>query len=133
MKQPSVLLAEDDPTVLKMTKLRLEHEGLTVIVATDGREALDKIMANGAIDLVLLDIKMPKLDGFQICKVMKGNPATDKIPIIVFTGSASSWQKITDECIELGITDWLKKPFRSDELMEKVHHVLDDTGERHGR
>ena len=127
-----IMLVEDDPSVLKMTRVRLAHEGFEVVTATDGEEALGKIMGDGAIDLVLLDIKLPKLDGFEVCKRLKQNPATAQLPIIVFTASSTSWQKITDQCIELGVADWIKKPFRSKDLLNRVHRALGEEENTHG-
>jgi len=120
-----ILLAEDDPSVLKMTKLRLEHDGYEVIVATNGEEAVHQALTHDAA-LILLDIRMPKLDGYEVCRQLRQAPGTAKTPIIVFTGSTAQWQKLTDRCIGLGITDWLKKPFRSKDLLEKVHRALGD-------
>jgi CheY-like chemotaxis protein len=120
-----ILLAEDDQAVLKMTKLRLEHEGFEVVVATNGEEAVRQALGHHAA-LILLDIRMPKLDGYEVCRQLRQAPITAKTPIIVFTGSTAQWQKLTDRCIELGITDWLKKPFRSKDLLEKVHRALGD-------
>ena len=120
-----ILLAEDDLSVLKMTKLRLEHEGYEVIVATNGEEAVHQALAHDA-SLILLDIRMPKLDGYEVCRQLRQAPGTAKTPIIVFTGSMAQWQQLTDRCIDLGITDWLKKPFRSKALLEKVHRALGD-------
>ena len=121
-----ILLADDDPTVLKITAVRLESEGFEVVTALDGEEALKQVSTQPAFDLFLIDVKMPKLDGFQLCERLKGNPATAQIPIILFTGSTDRWQGLTDQCIQLGVADWLKKPFRTKELLEKVHHVLGD-------
>ncbi len=120
-----ILLAEDDQSVLKMTKLRLEHEGFDVIVATNGEEAVRQALANHT-SLILLDIRMPKLDGYEVCRQLRQSPATSKTPIIVFTGSTAQWQRLSDRCVDLGITDWLKKPFRSKDLLEKVHRALGD-------
>jgi CheY-like chemotaxis protein len=119
-----VLLAEDDQAVLKMTRLRLEHEGFDVVCATNGEEALKQAAVQDDIVLALVDIRMPKLDGFQVCKRMKEDPKTTHIPIIVFTASVSQLQRLTDRCIELGVAGWLRKPFRSKDLMEKIHHAL---------
>ena len=121
-----ILLADDDPTVLKITAVRLESEGFEVVTALDGEEALKQVSTQPAFDLFLIDVKMQKLDGFQLCERLKGNPATAQIPIILFTGSTDRWQGLTDQCIQLGVADWLKKPFRTKELLEKVHHVLGD-------
>ncbi|MBI2093292.1 MAG: response regulator transcription factor [Candidatus Omnitrophica bacterium] len=117
-----ILLVEDEPAVVKMTKLRLEHEGFDVEVALDGEAAL--ALVKPTTDLILLDIRLPKLDGFEVCKRLKAKPDTAKIPIIVFTASASQWQELTDRCIELGVMDLLKKPFHSKELVEKIRRIL---------
>ena len=123
-----ILLAEDDTSVLKMTRLRLEHEGFEVIVATNGEEALKQMAEAGAIDLVLMDVRMPKLDGFQVCKRLREDPQTMRIPVIVFTASITQLQRLTDRCIELGVTGWLRKPFRSKDLMDKIHEALKEEG-----
>ena len=124
----AILLAEDDPAVLKMTKLRLEHEGFRVLTATDGQQVLDCLKRAGAVDLILMDVKMPKLNAFQVCKILKADPQTASIPVVVFTASSSNWQHVMDQCLELGIADWLKKPFRSTELLGKIYHALGDQG-----
>lgn len=123
-----ILLAEDDPAILKMTAARLAYEGFAVVTATDGEEVLNQVSANGTFDLLLMDIKMPKLDGFQVCQRLKANPATAKIPIVIFTGSLTTWQRLTNQCIDLGISGWVKKPFTSEELLEKVHRALGPAG-----
>ena len=125
-----ILLAEDDPSILKVTKLRLEHEGFDVIVATDGQAAVDAAMAIRTIDLILLDVRMPKLDGFQVCKRLKQNPLTTRIPIIIFTASVTQMQRLADRCMELGVSAWLRKPFRSKDLLAKVRQALGEEGTR---
>ncbi len=121
-----ILLADDEVSILEATKRRLEHEGYEVTTATDGEEVLEEAFdfEEGGFDLILLDIKMPKLDGFQVVKKLKENPSTDKIPIILFTASSARWEALLAKCVELGITDFLKKPFQSKELVARVRHVL---------
>ena len=123
-----ILLAEDDPSILKVTQLRLEHEGFDVIVATDGQAAVDTALEIGMIDLILLDVRMPKLDGFQVCKRLKQNPLTTRIPIIIFTASVTQLQRLADRCIELGVAAWLRKPFQSKDLLAKVYQALGEEG-----
>jgi CheY-like chemotaxis protein len=123
MKQ-RILVAEDDPSILKMMKLRLEYEGFEVVLTVDGEQAFNQATADGVIDLILLDIKMPKLDGFEVCKRLKADPVTAKIPIILFTASEAHWLKLADRCIELGVADWIRKPFRSEDLLAKIRKVL---------
>lgn len=119
-----ILLADDETIVLKVTKLRLEHEGFEVMTAIDGEDTLDKVRAGGGFDLILLDIKMPRLDGFEVVKKLKENSSTAKIPVILFTASSERWQSLIAKCAELGIADYLQKPFQSNELIDKVRRAL---------
>ena len=120
-----ILLADDEMIVLKPTRLRLEHEGFEVVTAVDGEEVVQKIFGEGGIDLILLDIIMPKLDGFEVVKKLKENPATAKIPVILFTASSARWQEIINRCVELGVSACLRKPFQSKELIEKIRQILE--------
>ncbi len=131
MAKKRILIAEDDPGILKMTKFRLEHEGYEVIAVTDGEEALHQAEAQLPIHLFLVDIKMPGLNGYELCRALKRWPATADIPVIVFTGSESQLQRLSNKCIEAGATDWIKKPFLSRDLMEKIHRALGEE-EFHG-
>ena len=126
-----IVLAEDDPLILKTTKLRLEHAGFEVVPATDGEEALRRAAGHGVIDLFLLDVKLPKLDGYEVCQRLKHDPATAKTPIIIVTGSAAHLVHLANRCRELGVTDWLVKPFRSEELIETVRRALGEAGGAH--
>jgi DNA-binding response OmpR family regulator len=119
-----ILLCEDDTSVLKVTKLRLEYEGYEVIAAHDGEEVLEQAATQLPIHLILLDIRLPKRDGYDVCRTLKQQSATAQIPVIIFTGSESQWEVLGDRCIELGVTDWMKKPFPTMELMAKVHRAL---------
>ena len=124
MAKKRVLLVDDEPSVLKVTKARLEHEGYEVLVAVDGKAALQRAAEELPIHVVLLDIMLPKLNGYEVCRALKRQPATSHIPVIVFTGSESQIQQLGDRCIEVGATDWIKKPFTSAELMAKIHRAL---------
>ena len=126
--KPIVLLAEDDAPVLKMTKLRLEHEGYNVIAVGDGERALNEALVNPKISVILLDLRMPKMSGLEVCRRLKKNPSTAKIPVIIFTASSASWQRLADQCIEVGVEDWLKKPFRSSELLARIRRALNEGG-----
>jgi CheY-like chemotaxis protein len=125
MKKGCILLADDDPSVRKMTRARLEHEGYEVAVASDGEEVLTQVAANAAIDLILLDLKMPKLNGLEVCRRLKADPATATIPVIIFTASEGFVERLAELCLELGATDWIEKPFRSTELLEKIRKLVD--------
>ena len=120
-----ILLVDDEPPVLKVTKLRLEHEGYEVVTAIDGEEVVEKVLSQGmGFDLILLDLKLPKLDGFRVCERLKKNPEASKIPVIVFTASSASWQQLTDQCVDLGIADKIRKPFQTKDLLSKIRRVM---------
>jgi CheY-like chemotaxis protein len=126
-----ILIGEDDVNILKMTKLRLEHEGYTVITANDGQQVLDQTGAQLPIHLILIDIKMPRLNGYQVCQKLKAQAGTARIPVIIFSASESQLQLLANRCIEVGATDWIKKPFRTQELSQKIHQALGEEDEVH--
>jgi CheY-like chemotaxis protein len=128
IERKRILIAEDDPSILKMTKLRLEHEGYDVVAVMDGEEALQQAAAQTPIHVILLDIKLPKLNGYDVCRALKHQPATADIPVIVFSASETHLQRLADRCIEVGATDWIKKPFRTKDLLTKIHRALGEKG-----
>jgi CheY-like chemotaxis protein len=101
-----VLIGDDDAWILHALSLRLSHEGFEVVEARDGEEVLRRAR-EGHIQLILLDVKMPKLDGFQVCERLKTDAATARIPIVVLAASSSNGQGLTDRYLELGIADWV--------------------------
>ena len=119
-----ILLVDDEADVRKVTKVRLEHEGYDVVVATNGEQAVARANTDLPIHLVLLDIRLPRLNGYEVCRHLKAQSSTASIPILLFTASESQAAHLTDRCIEVGANDWIKKPFRSNELMEKVHRLV---------
>ena len=127
-----ILIAEDDPSILKMTKLRLEHEGYAVVSALDGEEALRQAAREFPIHLILLDIKLPKLDGYTVCQRLKDQPQTETIPVIVFSASENELQRLADRCIDVGAADWIKKPFRTKDLLDKIHRALGELTQQEG-
>lgn len=126
-----VLVGEDDESVLKVTKARLEHEGYVVIEAVDGEAVLQRA-ADEPVQVILLDVWLPKRNGYEVCRALKRQPLTRHIPVIIFTASESEMQKLADRCIEAGALDWIKKPFRTTDLMEKIRHALGRKGSTHG-
>ena len=126
MGKRRVLVVEDEANVLKATKARLEHEGYDVVAAVDGEGALQHVAAGLPIHLVLLDIKLPGLNGYEVCRRLKIQPVTSHIPILLFTASEAHAAYLTDRCIEAGANDWIKKPFRTTELMGKIRRLMED-------
>ena len=103
-----VLVVDDDPMNRLLLKRGLEREGLTVDVAPDGRVALERL-ADGEFDIVVLDILMPQVDGFEVLAKMKADARLRRIPVVVISGLDEMDGVV--RCIELGADDFLSKPF----------------------
>ena len=116
------LLVVDDSVFLQsLLKDRLEREGFDIVQAFDGREGLEKVKKE-AFDLVLLDVKMPYVDGFEVCRRIKADPALKKIPVMFLTVMA---QKADIETgIAAGAEAYFAKPYESGELIKEVRKLL---------
>lgn len=116
-----ILVTEDSPTILAITKDVLEGAGFTVIAAVDGQEALDKARKE-APDLIVLDLMLPKLDGYKVCRMLKFDEKYKQIPIILLTARAQE----ADEKLgkEVGADAYLTKPFDPDKLLGKIKELL---------
>lgn len=116
-----ILVVDDDLDTLRMVGLMLERQGYQIVAASGGRQALT--LANSEKpDLVLLDIMMPDLDGLQVAKQLRGNPATQDIPIIMFTAKSQLENKL--EGFDAGADAYLTKPTQPRELIAQVKAVL---------
>lgn len=112
-----ILFIEDEEDQIMMVKTRMEAYGYTVIAAVNGVEGLKKIYEEKP-DLILLDIVMPKMNGYEVCAHLKKDPETCDIPIIVVT--ASSVRNLEERCLALGIEEIIRKPYESSYLVERV-------------
>lgn len=121
--RPLILLAEDDTDIAFVTSARLRANGYDIIVAADGEEAL-AMFETRRPDLLLLDLRMPKLDGYQVCRIIKGNPDTASTPVILFSASNSRTHALRDKCIELGADDHIPKPFEAATLIAAIRRHL---------
>jgi DNA-binding response OmpR family regulator len=115
-KKTTILTADDDPQLLRLVARNLELEDYNVLVASDGQQALEQIEQR-APDLVLLDVMMPKMDGFTVCQRVREFSA---VPIIIVT--ARGQDKVRG--LDLGADDYLIKPFGIEELLARVRAVL---------
>lgn len=116
-----ILLADDEPNLVVTIKDRLEVLGYEVIVASNGKETLEKV--NGELpDLVLLDLLMPEMNGYEVCRKLKSSPKTKEIPVIIFT--ASGQRDLEEKCMSVGATELLRKPFEPSELTKLVDKLL---------
>jgi CheY-like chemotaxis protein len=119
--RPTILTVDDEPDVLELIRFHLTHAGCDVLTATSGRVALETIRACRP-DLVLLDLMLPDIDGFGICEILRRQPATASLPIIIV--SAWSTTDSRDLGLELGALDYLTKPFSPKTLVERVQRLL---------
>ena len=122
MDEPVVLVVDDSPTVRKIVQLTLQREGLRVVTAGDGLSALAAV-ADAQPDLILLDIMLPRMDGYNICQVVRKNLAYRDMPIIMLSGKDGLFDKMRGKLA--GSTDYITKPFDSAELVQTVKRHLD--------
>ena len=116
-----ILVIDDLPENVFILQDRLVQEGYEVITAYDGNEGIEKAYAT-LPDLILLDVMMPDISGFEVCKILTNNEKTKHIPIILVTAKASA--EDTKEGLESGAFDYVKKPFNRIELMARVKSAL---------
>jgi DNA-binding response OmpR family regulator len=116
-----VLVVEDKPDELEITRLSLEEAGYAIGTASNGVEALKKVRTVSP-DLILLDVMMPGMNGLDVCKNLRKNPDTASIPILMLTGLRSCFNQLA--AFESGATDYLTKPFIPEELISKVEKLL---------
>ena len=116
-----VLVVEDDPDQLEVTRLSLKSAGFAIGTAANGVEALKKVRTV-APDLILLDVMMPGMDGFAVCETLREDPATASIPVLMLTGLCSHISQLV--AFDAGATDYLVKPFVPEELVSKVEKLL---------
>jgi len=118
IRKTTVLTADDDPQLLRLVARNLELEDYQVLVASDGQQALEQIEQH-APDLVLLDVMMPRMDGFTVCQRVREFSA---VPIIIVTARGQDQDKVRG--LDLGADDYLTKPFSIEELLARVRAVL---------
>lgn len=116
-----ILVIDDLPENVFILQDRLVQEGYDVITACDGNEGIEKVY-EAFPDLILLDVMMPDISGFEVCKILSTNEKTKHIPIILVTAKASA--EDTKEGLESGAFDYIKKPFNRIELMARVKSAL---------
>jgi len=117
-KKTTIVAADDDPQLLRLVTRNLEFEGYEVLPTSDGVLALEQVEAH-APDLVLLDVMMPRMDGFTVCQRIR---EFSTVPIIIVTARGQDQDKVRG--LDLGADDYLTKPFSVDELLARVRAVL---------
>jgi two-component system response regulator MprA len=124
-KTNRILVVDDEPRMLSMMRRVLEADGYGVIVASDGEAALE-ISRSEPIDLIILDVMMPNLDGFEVCRTVRRESL---VPILMLTARDEGVDKVTG--LDCGADDYVVKPFDADELMARVRALLRRVQPRH--
>ena len=120
MKQ-KILVIDDEPDAVELVEFNLKSAGYDVVTATDGEEALKKTRAV-LPNLIVLDLMLPEVDGTEVCKILRRDPKTSAIPIIMLTAKAAEIDRVLG--LELGADDYVTKPFSPRELVLRVKRLL---------
>jgi diguanylate cyclase (GGDEF)-like protein len=119
-----ILIADDVVDLLQAMKETLEREGYTVEAVTDGVEALKSIRADPP-DIAVLDLKMPRMTGFEVCRVLRADPLLENLPVVILSASGSRESKV--EGLDLGADDFITKPVDVRELLARIRMILKRT------
>jgi CheY-like chemotaxis protein len=118
----TVLLVDDDARNIFALSSALERRGMKVLTATTGREAIELMDATPHIALVLMDIMMPEMDGYQTIQVIRSKPTFRRLPIIALTAKAMKGDR--EKCLEAGASDYLAKPVNTEQLLSSLRMWL---------
>lgn len=124
MDRKRILVVDDEEDILKVLRFRLEANNYEVLVASDGQEGLNKARSEKP-DLMILDLMLPKLDGYKVCRMLKFDEVYKAIPIIIFT--ARTQKKDEELGMEMGADAYIFKPFESEILLDKIRELLNKT------
>ncbi len=119
----SVLVIEDEPTIIEFLRTGLTYEGYRVLVATDGNSGIDLARKN-RVDIIILDIMLPDIDGFRVCQMLRSGGIT--VPIIMLTAKKDVSDHVKG--LDLGADDYMTKPFSFDELLARIRAQLRRSG-----
>ncbi len=121
MERVKILVVDDEPDIVELVSYNLKKDGFIVSTAADGEEALSLIKKN-RYDLIVLDLMLPGIQGVDLCRMIRSNPATERLPIIMLTAKAEESDRVLG--LEMGADDYLSKPFSTRELIARVRAVL---------
>jgi len=121
MSKAKILIVDDEKSLVETLTIRLEANDYEVLKAYDGREALEKAKEEKP-DLIILDIMLPRIDGYKVCRMLKFDEKYRKIPLIMFTARAQESDKKLGH--EVGADAYITKPFEPEELLSKIEELL---------
>lgn len=122
-----ILIAEDERDIRDLVAFSLRFGGFDVVEASNGAEAVERTLSEKP-DLILMDVRMPKMTGYEACKILKSMDATKDLPVIFL--SAKGQETEIQQGLEVGAEEYILKPFAPDELADKVREVLQRVKER---
>jgi two-component system phosphate regulon response regulator PhoB len=121
MAKRKILIVEDDRDIAEMVEYNLREEGYTTISALNGEEGVN-LAGSEQPDLVILDIMLPVMDGFEVCRALKSDDKTARIPVIILSAKSQETDKVVG--LELGADDYVTKPFSPRELIARIRAIL---------
>jgi len=119
--RPRVIIADDDPDIRRLVEMTVTNAGCDVTVASDGEEALARVR-DSVPDLVILDVLMPRMDGWEVARALKSDPATREVPVMFLTSRGQEHDVL--EGFDSGAVDYMVKPFSPRELQVRVRSGL---------
>jgi two-component system phosphate regulon response regulator PhoB len=119
--KPKILVVDDEPEAVELVEFNLKQSGYAVTTAGNGADALKKARSQSP-DLIVLDVMLPEMDGFEICKTLRLDPATARVPVLMLTAKAAEIDRVLG--LELGADDYLTKPFSPRELLLRIKKIL---------
>ncbi len=125
-KLANILIVDDDPNVREAEKIILETQPYELIFASNGEECLEQVKKNTP-DLIILDLLMPKRDGFEVIKELRGHPSYPRIPILVLTvvkKEAAGRRYELETALRMDVDDYIEKPIQPDDLIDRVKRIL---------
>jgi CheY-like chemotaxis protein len=117
--EKNLMVVDDDHLIREQLSLLLQGEGYHVREAGDGQEALDQLRQGPVPDCILLDLRMPRMDGRQFRSRQSHDPRLASIPVLLISGES----RVAEEAAFMGVADYLQKPFQPDALLRALHHV----------
>ena len=121
MAKGKILVVDDEVNITQILEFSIGAEGYEVVTAANGEEAIDKARREQP-DLIILDVMMPKIDGYEACRILKANPLTKGIPVVLLTAKGRDIDKRLG--YEVGATDYIIKPFSPNKLVDRIHQLL---------
>lgn len=122
-----ILIVDDEPDIAELVSYNLQKEGFDVLSASDGKEALEKT-AKENFDFIILDLMLPGMHGMEVCRVLRNDPRTKGVPIIMLTAKGEEVDKVLG--LEMGADDYMTKPFSPRELIARIRTIMRRTEQK---